>query len=79
MPKIIQMKKKLSKPTVHCTLFLFALVCSLSIAPTHTSAQTTAPKIGLCLSGGGAKGMAHIGLLRMLDSLGIRPDFITKF
>ncbi len=71
------MKKKLSKPTVHCTLFLFALVCSLSIAPTHTSAQTTAPKIGLCLSGGGAKGMAHIGLLRMLDSLGIRPDFIT--
>lgn len=39
--------------------------------------QAPRPKIGLCLSGGGAKGMAHIGLLRMLDSLGIRPDYIT--
>jgi NTE family protein len=35
------------------------------------------PKLGLCLSGGGAKGFAHIGLLRMLDSLDIRPDYIT--
>ena len=35
------------------------------------------PKIGLVLSGGGAKGMAHVGVLRVLDSLGIKPDFIT--
>lgn len=35
------------------------------------------PKLGLCLSGGGAKGLAHIGLLRMLDSLDIVPDYIT--
>ena len=35
------------------------------------------PKIGLVLSGGGAKGMAHVGVLKVLDSLGIRPDYIT--
>lgn len=34
-------------------------------------------KIGLCLSGGGAKGLAHIGLLKLIDSLGIKIDFIT--
>jgi NTE family protein len=39
--------------------------------------STDIPKLGLCLSGGGAKGLAHIGLLRLLDSLDIRPDYIT--
>lgn len=34
-------------------------------------------KIGLTLSGGGAKGLAHIGVLKTLESLGIRPDYIT--
>jgi NTE family protein len=31
----------------------------------------------LVLSGGGAKGMAHIGVLRVLDSLGVRPDIVV--
>jgi NTE family protein len=35
------------------------------------------PKIGLCLSGGGAKGLAHIGLLKVIDSAGIKIDYIT--
>ncbi len=35
------------------------------------------PKIGLVLSGGGAKGMAHIGVLKELERHGIRPDYIT--
>jgi NTE family protein len=34
------------------------------------------PKIGLVLSGGGAKGLAHIGVLKVLEKYGIRPDFI---
>ncbi|TNE79631.1 MAG: hypothetical protein EP332_10390 [Bacteroidetes bacterium] len=34
-------------------------------------------KIGLVLSGGGAKGIAHISLLKLIDSLGIRVDYIT--
>lgn len=35
------------------------------------------PKIGLVLSGGGAKGLAHIGVLKVLEEVGIKPDFIT--
>ena len=35
------------------------------------------PPTALVLSGGGAKGLAHIGVLRTLDSLGIRPDLIV--
>ncbi|ROI05167.1 patatin [Chryseobacterium sp. G0240] len=34
-------------------------------------------KFGLALSGGGAKGFAHIGILKMIDSLGIKIDYIT--
>ena len=34
------------------------------------------PKIGLVLSGGGAKGLAHIGVLKTIDSLGLRVDYI---
>ncbi len=34
------------------------------------------PRTALVLSGGGAKGLAHIGVLRALDSLGIRPDLV---
>lgn len=34
-------------------------------------------KVGLVLSGGGAKGFAHIGTLKVLDSLGVRVDYIA--
>ena len=40
------------------------------------SAQEQKPKVALVLSGGGAKGIAHIPLLQTLDSLGIVPDII---
>lgn len=35
------------------------------------------PRTALVLSGGGAKGLAHIGVLRTMDSLGIRPDLVV--
>lgn len=35
------------------------------------------PKIGLVLSGGGAKGLAHIGVLQAIDSAGLKIDYIT--
>ena len=34
-------------------------------------------KVGLVLSGGGAKGFAHIGVLKVIDSLGIKVDYIA--
>jgi NTE family protein len=35
------------------------------------------PKIGLALSGGGARGFAHIGILKGLEAAGIGIDFIA--
>ncbi len=40
-------------------------------------AQSGSPKIGLALSGGGARGIAHIGVLQVLDEAGLKPDCIT--
>src|SRR6476619_2987533 len=34
-------------------------------------------RVALVLSGGGAKGLAHIGVLRVLDSLGVRPALVV--
>jgi len=35
------------------------------------------PKIGLALSGGGAKGFAHVGALKVIEEAGIPIDYIT--
>jgi len=35
------------------------------------------PKVGLVLSGGAAKGLAHIGVIKVLEEVGIIPDYIT--
>jgi len=35
------------------------------------------PRLGLALSGGGARGLAHIGALRALEKAGIQPDYLA--
>lgn len=35
------------------------------------------PRVGVVLSGGGAKGSAHIGVLKMIDELGIPVDYVA--
>ena len=49
---------------------LFAQVKEGFKVPSH-------PKIGLSLAGGGAKGFAHVGVLKVLDSLGVKIDYIS--
>lgn len=34
-------------------------------------------KVGLSLSGGGAKGLAHIGVLQAMEDIGLKPDIIA--
>ena len=55
-----------------CFLFFFLLFSSSLVAQ-----QISKPKVAVVLSGGGAKGIAHIPLLQTLDSLGIVPDLIV--
>ena len=52
-----------------CVLIGFVLL--------FTNLVWSQPKIGLTLSGGGAKGLAHIGILEAIDSAGLRVDCIT--
>ena len=52
-------------------LISFLLLFCLSL-----SAQEQ-PKLGLVLSGGGAKGLAHVGVLKAMEEAGLRPDFIA--
>ncbi|WP_397444927.1 patatin-like phospholipase family protein [Polaribacter sp. R77954] len=52
-------------------LFLLAIAF-----PVLVIAQQKQPKIGLVLSGGGAKGFAHVGILKEIDKAGIQLDYI---
>jgi len=53
-------------------------LCALGVLAGPACAQSCPPgPTALVLSGGGAKGLAHIGVLRILDSLGIRPDLVV--
>lgn len=47
----------------------------LSISAAFSQEQRK-PKIGLVLSGGGAKGLAHIGVLKVLEEEGVEISFI---
>lgn len=58
------------------TLVILGLTWLRAPAPLDAQ-QCRAPRTALVLSGGGAKGIAHIGVLRVLDSLGIRPDLVV--
>lgn len=59
----------------------FILLLMLTFASTASSQDTTAvkgrPKVGLVLSGGGAKGAAHIGVLKYIEEAGIPVDYIA--
>ena len=55
---------------VGCSVFLMGIL----LASQHVSAR---PKIGLALGGGGAKGAAHIGVLRVLEQYKIPIDYIA--
>lgn len=60
------------------TLLLLALLmlpCSTMFA--QQDSIPSRKKVGVVLSGGGAKGMAHIGVLKVLEKAGIPVDVIT--
>ena len=59
--------------------FLSIILFFICLQSLHaqTNKDTTDAKVGLVLSGGGAKGLAHIGALKIIDSLGIRLDYIA--
>ena len=58
-------------------LILFALLMT-GMANAQTDSTTVGrKKVAVVLSGGGAKGMAHIGVLKVLEKAGIPVDIVT--
>lgn len=60
-------------------IILLLIVClfSSSIVFAQSAKKKKRPKIGLVLAGGGAKGLAEVGVIKVLEEAGIRPDYIT--
>ncbi len=52
-------------------LLLVLWLCNIIASNTYSQ------KVGLVLSGGGAKGLAHVGVLKALEENGIKIDYIT--
>ena len=70
-----------SIPTIIGTWIMMAFLLFLGCPQKSFSQEikkdnVTRPKIGLVLSGGGAKGFAHIGVLKVLEEAGIKIDYI---
>ena len=54
----------------HFTFFILMMMAVITF-------PARAQRVGLVLSGGGAKGMTHIGIIRALEENGIPIDYIT--
>ena len=61
----------------HILTVVLVIFCFCSVWGQGVLDSANRPKVGLALSGGAAHGMAHIGVLRYLEELGIKPDYIT--
>ncbi|MBN1501395.1 MAG: patatin-like phospholipase family protein [Spirochaetes bacterium] len=58
------------------TISIFILIFLSNLLYAQNTVKNR-PKVGLVLSGGGAKGLAHIGVLKVLEREGIQIDYIT--
>ena len=74
---------------LRCALYLaLVLMCAAASAEELLPRDQTAAKahdkakhrkkVAVVLSGGGAKGMAHIGVLKVLEKAGIPVDIVTE-
>ncbi len=72
-------------PYMHSGLWLVCLLVCLSIpfassavrASEKQLAKGSRPRIGLALGGGGTRGVAHVGVLQVLEKEGIPIDYIS--
>lgn len=63
---------------------LLGLLSGCALVPTPAEPVTPdvvptlrAPRLGLALGGGAARGFAHVGVIQVLEEAGIKPDLVT--
>ena len=57
--------------------FLIAILFTIGTLPLKADTHQPRKKVGLVLSGGGAKGMAHIGAIKIIEEAGIPIDYVV--
>ena len=60
-----------------CTFFIFFTTLGFSQSSDSLPQSNKDVSVGLVLSGGGAKGLAHIGVLKAIEQAGVRIDYIA--
>ena len=58
-------------------IFIIAILSVLGTSPVRAEIPQPRKKVGLVLSGGGAKGMAHIGAIKVIEEAGIPIDYVV--
>jgi len=74
-----QRRRSVARETLAICCTVFCVLITLLIAAAPLSAEDPAekePELVLVLSGGGARGFAHIGVIRTLEELQIAPDMV---
>lgn len=57
--------------------WIFGLIVALGSCPLMAQDSQAKPRVGIVLSGGGAKGSAHVGFMLALEEMGVPLDFIV--
>lgn len=90
--RLEKMRAILQPQRLYCLLLVLCGALALSACSSMPSGHTSpggavvqpnaepvlrAPRLGLALGGGGARGFAHIGVIQVLEQNGIRADVVT--
>ena len=67
----------MSRPFLACLMIAAVAALNGAVVAAETDPVPHRPRIGLVLSGGGARGMAHIGVLKVLEDLKVPIDCIA--
>ena len=63
--------------SLRCVALSVSLILLIGCEVKSQVLDNDRPKIGLVLGGGGAKGAAEVGVLRVMEAVGIKPDYIA--
>ncbi len=77
IPDSSAVRSSVTRPASDSSVVIDTTACPGS-EPSAVDAKVHArPRLGLALSGGGAKGLAHLGVIKVMEEEGLKPDYIT--
>src|SRR5436853_7929607 len=69
--------RKTARPLLRRIAAIAAFALLVAAPACAIAGEAAAPRIGLALSGGGARGLAHIGVLKVLEELRVPVHCVT--